>query len=450
MALQRGQTVTIPWGRGVGKSWFHRRLWYLAVANWDKLTRAGAMGQRVRGVRIVHLMPTFKQCKDVHGDLTDAELAPWGQFGFLGARIDHTSWRIRFPGGSWIQWFGTREANAARGLRPDIVTVDECDDVDPEVLDAIIKPWFSEPWTMRMLCVGGTPRRGRLGLLYRGHKHALDGKKNHHSIHATYRDAPENVDQAYVEEQRDTTDPVVFQREWECNFDSAEGMVYSMFDRAFHVREPSPRQQWTEILVGMDHGFVDPGVLLVIGVIGNGRDAQCWVLDEVHKCQETTAWWVKRAKLLAEQWNMDIPDRRGTARNPIPCRWFADPSRPDTILEYVRNGIRVEPAKNSIPDGLSAVGERLIPRLAPNDPEGKQRNARLYIHPRCKETIAEFGKYRRRRDPRNQDKYFEEPEDKDNHCMDALRYPIFTRFGGPSRERHESGPGWGVPQSANP
>ncbi|MDG4916367.1 hypothetical protein, partial [Mesorhizobium sp. WSM4983] len=69
----------------------------------------------------------------------------------------------------------TKEANSARGIRCDIVTADECDDIDPSVMDGIVKPWFSEPWSLLKRLFGGTPRRGRYGLLYQKHKAGLDG-----------------------------------------------------------------------------------------------------------------------------------------------------------------------------------------------------------------------------------------------------------------------------------
>jgi hypothetical protein len=43
--------------------------------------------------------------------------------------------------------------------------------------------------------------------------------------------------------------------------------------------------------------------------------------------------------------------------------------------------------------------------------------------------IAELGKYRRKADPRDKDRYLEDIMDRWNHAADALRYPIFNRFG---------------------
>jgi hypothetical protein len=145
-ALQPGNSVCIPWGRGVGKSWFEREVWYENVARWDGVIREGTsrgLSYRQRGVRIVHIMPTFKACKDVHQEKVEQELLGRGtDWEFLGAKVDRTRWHFSFPGGSWIQWFGTREANSARGIRCDIVTADECDDIDPGVIDSIVDHLF--------------------------------------------------------------------------------------------------------------------------------------------------------------------------------------------------------------------------------------------------------------------------------------------------------------------
>ncbi len=70
-------------------------------------------------------------------------------------------------------------------------------------------------------------------------------------------------------------------------------------------------------------------------------------------------------------------------------------------------------------------------RVDPDDAEGKNRFSRLYVHPACTWTRWEFVNYRRKRDPHNADRYLEDIEDKNNHAMDALRYPVFSRFGAP-------------------
>ncbi len=444
--LTTGNRVCAPWGRGIGKSWFERAAgWYEQVARWDGVERAGAI-DRMHGVRIVHLMPTFKACKDIHKEKTDAELLGRGAaWSFLRPKVDRTSWHFSFPGGSWIQWFGAREADASRGIRCDVVTVDEADDTDPQVLDAVVAPWFSEPWSLRILLLGGTPRRGRYGLLYREHKAGLDGNaarllpaslvaalpederqaklaaRRAFSFHATWRDAPETVDPVYVAAERArlyaSGQGAVYLREWECNFDSAEGLVYSMWDEAVHVRRPDPKTRWAEVLVGVDHGWEDPGVMLVIGVAGAGRDAVCHVLEETYEPHQLEGWWIERAKAIR-------------AKYPS-ARWYGDPSRPDRLAAIARGaGVRWADTNNAIEDGVSAVADRMATRPDPEDADGKRRFARLYIAPECSKTRWELVNYRRKRDSRNADRFLDDIEDKNNHAMDALRYPIFSRFGG--------------------
>jgi hypothetical protein len=450
-SLRPGNSVCAPWGRGLGKSWAQRFTWYDNVDKWDGVPRPSAL-RPMTGVRIVHLMPTFKACKDVHKDLTLSDLEGGGEWAWLDAKIDRTSWHIKFPGGSWIQWFGAREANSARGIRCDIVTVDEADDIDPSVIDSVVKPWFSEPWSLRMVLLGGTPRRGRYGLLYREHMAGLEGDKarlvdvsgmpldaqranramrRKFSFHATYRDAPETVDPQYVEEQRlgyELSGGLsIFKREWECDFDSAEGLVFAMFDARFHVREPAPGTVFSEVLVGADFGWEDPGVYLVAGVVGHGADAVIYLIDEVYQTHRDNSWWDAEARRLVQRWPT--------------AKWYPDTSRPDRIADLKRLGARVQHfEKPQVEASVGVIADRLAIRHVGDD--AGTRYAKMYVSPKCKNTIDEFGKYRRRRDPRNADRFLDDIEDKNNHACDSARYLTFGRFGNPPRTVHEIGPGW--------
>lgn len=407
--LVPGATVCTPWGRGVGKSKFQRLTWFLLVARYDGKPRKEQPSQK--GVRIVLLAPTFKQAVDVHGSALDAELA--GEWSFLRGKLNKTKWRVEFPGGSWIQFFGAENADTVRGVRCDYVTVDECDDVDPDIYDAICQPWLSEPWSFKMRLAGGTPRRGRHGLLWKLWDLARQKEPGFFAVHATYKDAPGNVSQSFVEEVRRTTPQEIFRREWECDFDSAEGLVYSNFIEGFHVRKPVNGTKWQEILIGVDHGWEDPGVFLIIGVAGQGMDATCHVLSEVYEQRRDTSWWTA----IAKEYVLKYPR----------ASWYLDPSRPDRIEDFRRVGVRVCDTDNSIDAGVSAVQDKLSLRT---NERGKAL-ARLYVDPSCRNLIREFGLYRRRRNPRNKAEVLESIEDKHNHTMDALRYAIFSRFGAP-------------------
>lgn len=411
--LRPGMTVACPWGRGVGKSKFQRLTWYLQIAQHDGVLRDE--GAKQYGVRIVLLAPTFKQAVDVHGNWLDYELR--NEWSFLRGRLNRTKWRVDFPGGSWIQFFGAENADNVRGLRCDYVTVDECDDVDPEVYDGIVQPWLSEPWSLKMRLLGGTPRRGRHGLLYKMWELGKNREPGHYAVHATYKDAPENISQTFVEEVRKTTPQEIFKREWECDFDSAEGLVYSNFIEAFHVINTPGLNRYNEFIFGVDHGWEDPGVILCLGIIGNGQDAAAYVISEVYESRRDNSWWSQ----VAKEYVTRFP--RAT--------WYLDPSRPDRIEEYRKIGCRVAETHNSIDPGVSAIQDRLTVR---ESKMGKSKS-RLYVDAGCRNLIREFGLYKRRRNPKNRSEVLESIEDRHNHALDALRYAIYSRFGAPQTLR---------------
>ena len=209
----RSRTIALIWSRGTGKSFIQRLIAYSLISEWDGRVMPGAPRT---GFRVVFLFDTLEHYKDVHGRLMIQELD--GPFRGLGATYDRSTYHISFPGGSWIHPVPAREYNSqkGRGIRCDAIMCDESDDIDESVYASVAVPWFSEPWSYKLAMLAGTPRKGRYGLLYRMHSMGLDAScPNHYTLHATYRDAPETVDERAVEEARRLMSPAVFAREWE-------------------------------------------------------------------------------------------------------------------------------------------------------------------------------------------------------------------------------------------
>jgi len=427
-----GRTIVIPWGRGVGKSWFIRRLAYLLIAQWEHRERQTPSGS-VRGIRIVFLLPTFKMFRDVHSRAMLDELQ--NEFASLEASVDRTTFTVTFPGGSSIQVFPASDhgGQRARGIRADVAMVDEADDTDSEIYDGVVTPWFTEPWSLKIRIVSGTPKRGRHGLLFRLHEAGLKGRRiragrtdgfsleeldalaRFYTVHATYKHAPQNVDQREVETARVTMPAATFDREYNCNFDAGEGLVYP-FDEAFHVQEPPPLSSFREFIVGMDHGWVDAGVLVLAGIQGHGNDATLWLLDEWYESECPNEVWNERAK----GWHF--------------AKFWPDPSRPDRINDLRSAGLKVGETDNDIHGGIARVADLLFIRSS----EDGERRARCYVSPKCKNTIREFGLYRRKK--RADGTFDEDPEDRNNHAMDAIRYLAVGRFGrGPNYRTLVSG-----------
>lgn len=411
LAFKPGNTIALAWGRGVGKSWFIRHLAYLLVAEHDA----------TRGVRIVFLTPTLKQFKRNHGNLLLNELDEHGAWGHLRGVVNRTDWTTRFPGGSTITVVSAQNSEDNRGLRCDAVFIDEADSIDESIYDFVVAPWLSEPRSLRQVVIGGTPLRGRYGLLWKAFSvwpkgdGEHDPQPNHYGFHATGYDTT-TVSHAYMDAVRRKTRPERFAREWLCSFDAGEGLVYPMFDPEFHVRHVPPRDAISEYIVGIDYGFNDPTAIVVVAVVGSGRDAVCHVADE---------------RFLVGATASEIAAVAANLESAYPgARWYADHSPMITKTLRQEAGIRIQPAekgKDSIEQGVQFVSDALWVR----ELEDGDRFCQLYVSPTCKRTIDEFGLYRRRRDPRNQDRVLDDIDRNggNDHFMDALRYALMSHFG---------------------
>lgn len=90
---------------------------------------------------------------------------------------------------------------------------------------------------------------------------------------------------------------------------------------------------------------------------------------------------------------------------------YADNARPESISHLKKKGLprikAVEKGKGSVEDGIEFI---------------KSFN-KVYIHPRCKETLSEFRDYSYKKD-RLTDEVLPIIVDKDNHYIDALRYAL--------------------------
>lgn len=110
-------------------------------------------------------------------------------------------------------------------------------------------------------------------------------------------------------------------------------------------------------------------------------------------------------------------------RVPESRKWFitADSSRPETIAHLNSHGY---PRVNSAQKGAGSVEEG-IQFLQSFD---------IVVHPRCKHTIQELTTYCYKSDPKTGE-VIPYLEDKNNHCMDALRYACEGIRHAPARKK---------------
>lgn len=199
-----------------------------------------------------------------------------------------------------------------------------------------------------------------------------------------------------INEFLDDTDKAVFERlktehprryavsglgEWGI----AEGLIFENWQEGVL---DTRGEDW-EAFFGLDYGYTsDPTAFIAIKV--NRVTKQIYVFDEIY-----------RRNML----NCDIAraiSEKGYSKERI----RADSAEPKSNDDLRRLGIsRIQPSvkgKDSVINGIMNISEYFIT-----------------VHPTCKNTIAELSTYCWDKGDKNQ------PEDKNNHLMDALRYAFY-------------------------
>lgn len=220
----------------------------------------------------------------------------------------------------------------------------------------------------------------------------------------------------------DATDRAVFKRMKETNYRKyavaglgewgiAEGLVFENWEVLEFDVENLGAEDGTDWMYksffGLDYGYTnDPTAFIAFAA--NPITKELFIYDEHYE-----------TKML----NSDIADmirRKGYAKERI----RADAAEPKSNDDLRRLEIsRIQPSvkgRDSVINGIAQLQEY-----------------KIYVHPRCVNTIHELGSYVWKKD--KDDRGLNVPEDRDNHLMDALRYAFYdVRFFRPQNpaERH--------------
>lgn len=229
------------------------------------------------------------------------------------------------------------------------------------------------------------------------HKHRPE---NYDVINCTTR---ENIylTEEFISSLEQSYSGVFLRQELLGEFVAMEGAVYPNFSRLVHVTDNVP-VAFSETMAGVDWGFTNPSVILVIGKDYNGR---FWIVEEFYKKRVTDYELIQEAKALKNKHSIST--------------FHADPSEPQFIEKFRSEGLRTSAAINSLLPGINKIAS-----LLEKQADGKPM---LFVHRNCVNTIAEFEGYR----------YGEEKEGRQvregpikimDHTMDALRYAVMSDF----------------------
>lgn len=207
----------------------------------------------------------------------------------------------------------------------------------------------------------------------------------------------------FIKELKNKFSGVFALRMIEGKWANAEGCIFSEFLRDRHVVDVLPDMK--EYFLCSDWGYKNPMVYLLVGVTG---DDEYYVVDE----------YVQRQQLVDESLRVQLVNQFPQYRFNTDC--FCDPSRPEQIrqLQDLFPELNVCAAENDVMDGIQEVAKYF--KMRDNGKYG------LYIHSRCVNTITELENYRWRENKTGAQRP-DEPLKEVDHCMDSLRYGIYSR-----------------------
>jgi hypothetical protein len=176
------------------------------------------------------------------------------------------------------------------------------------------------------------------------------------------------------------------------------------------------REKDVPCYAGVDWGFTDASTCVVMYIDANDN---VYIVYSLWRTQTDNAEFIK---LIKET----VHDRFGVEL------YYPDSSNPGAIKMMIDQpnelpvSKRVDKTANSIYDGVQVMKAFVT---APGTNTAKLVVAQNPGDTYCTDVIYEFGKYHFKTDPSTGKPDDTQPEDKDNHRMDAIRYVLNTRYG---------------------
>ncbi len=341
-----------------------------------------------------------------------------------------TSSRLELKNGSRVVSLPGREGTIRSYSAVAMLIIDEAAQV-PEDLYRAVRPMLAVSGG-RLICLS-TPY-GQRGFFH----HAWIDRESDWLRFEIHAEQIKRITQDHLARELREFGRSWYDQEYGCSFASVEGLVYPGFEEcivnelpenvsqlvsqlwdarngAIRVADQTvPATSSPKRVGGIDFGFTDP--FAAVWGICDAYDV-LWIAGEHYERQQSLVHHV--------------------AKLPRRILWAADPSEPLLIRELIRADFKVRKAINAKKAGIAAVTARL-------------QSGRLKVFgTACPNLLAESKLYRYDRKAAHAAER-ENPVDKDDHALDALRY-LISRLdeGFLARQRHstaaESSPPAAVP-----
>lgn len=316
--------------------------------------------------------------------------------------------RLGIPDG-WDTYFKLHKQNlVATAVNGSKIYFRSCD--RPEDLRGPNLGWFfvdeaakvsEHVWKLMVARLRRPPERGWLTTTPKGRNWIWDEfakrtRRNYeHFTGATSENKFLSAD--YIASLKESYSGAFLQQEFYGEFVAWSGLVYPNVNvETHHLDAPEGLGDYKYALSGTDWGWADPSVVLV-GLVGT--DGLIHLVDEFYRPRAHIESVVEIAESYADYWKVRT--------------YHCDPSRPEYIQKFREAGLDARKAKNEIDPGIAELSRLIDAGLFRMD------------FNRCPETAREFEVYHYAEDDHGK-VLKDRPVDKDNHCMDALRYLVYS------------------------
>lgn len=285
----------------------------------------------------------------------------------------------RYPGGSYIEFFGCDEVAKLRGPGRDILYINEANLISHS---AYIQMALR---TKEMIFIDYNPA-DEYSWVY----DVADDPGNI-IVHSTYKDNIANLTPQQIREIE--------------NLQYADENLWKVFGLGLrgtssetiytHWKEIESFPQCDDICYGLDFGFNHPSALVKVGF----QDGKCYVDEQIYESKLTNDDLAYLIKAIGITRSTEI---------------FAETARPEAIEEIRRTGLNIKEADKSVIDGINMV-----------------KSMPLFVTRRSTNVIKEIKSYKWKTD--KDGKVLDEPVKFNDDAMDAMRYAIYTRMFKPKK-----------------
>ena len=171
----------------------------------------------------------------------------------------------------------------------------------------------------------------------------------------------------------------------------AEGAIYSDFDKDKHIVDKAP-DNTIKYYAGVDWGYDHYGSIVILGETADGS---VYIVDGVSKQYEEIDYWVEQALRFKSIYGS--------------IDFYADSARPEHVVRYAREGLKVHNARKEVIAGIEEVAKLF------------KADQLFYVSgsiPRFEDEIYQY-----RWKPNS---IKDEPQKEYDDVLDAIRYAIYT------------------------